>query len=651
MARLTSISAFAAGLVSVVAASESSNGDYVSFNFGKSLGSSFHGARGGSRPGKLHRRDSGSSDSALSVLKNEEVFYSVKLNIGTPPQDITVLFDTGSSDLWVSSNSNPFCEADGVNRRADLKSSSTYSVAPSTTIDGFEVAPTVDCAEFGTFNPNKSSTFRPQGNDTFMIMYGDGTFANGLWAKDTLSLDGHDISNLQFAVANMSDSDVGVLGVGLTGLESSADPFDDEPSQYPNFPVVLKQNNVISKMAYSLYINSLDAEAGSVLFGAVDHSKYTGGLYTIPLVNALAQYFVDEILEFDVTVQGLGIESKKNCFQKTLTTAQFPALMDSGTTLIYIDPDLADAIADSLGATMSDDYELYTFECPAKDDDTQLVFDFGGFQITNPLSNYVLETDDEKVCGLGVVPSYSNILGDEFLASAYVVFDLENLELSIGQANLNPGPEDIEPIISTVPGAQKAPGYSSTWTFNFPSGYSDDLYSATDYSDDSYSATDYSDDSYSVTDYSDEYSDFSYTTPYNYSDYSYTMSEDDSLFTDLWFIFNTYNATEVTRNIFTTSLNCTATLSNRTWPFTASATSTGRLVSGNWNLTASVTTATGTLQTSSAISDGSSSALSSSGSTSTTSSEALQTGGSPALTYTDFGLLSSVFGVLLALIW
>ncbi|KAJ3502036.1 hypothetical protein NM208_g16809 [Fusarium decemcellulare] len=67
----------------------------------------------------------------------------------------------------------------------------------------------------------------------------------------------------------------------------------------------------------------------------------------------------------------------------------------------------------------------------------------------------------EPACMFGIAPSPSStsILGDTFMRSAYVVFDLENNEVSLAQSNFNATGSDIVEIGSgdgAVPAATGA---------------------------------------------------------------------------------------------------------------------------------------------------------------------------------------------------
>lgn len=213
-------------------------------------------------------------------------------------------------------------------------------------------------------------------------------------------------------------------------------------------------------------MNATDASYGNILFGAVDHAKYSGQLYTVPLLNPDSKEYPHPV-EFDVTLQGVGLTNGSSKY--TFTTTPIPALLDSGTTLMYLPYQLADEIAQTLGGEYSEDIGYYVIPCPSADDDSKLVYDFGGFNIATNLSNYMLGTvdgfSDDSQCALGILPSdVEAILGDVFLVDAYVIYNLDDYEVSLAQASYDNAKEDIEIITSTVPSATKAPRYSSTWS-------------------------------------------------------------------------------------------------------------------------------------------------------------------------------------------
>ncbi|KAK6454021.1 aspartic peptidase domain-containing protein [Scheffersomyces xylosifermentans] len=204
-----------------------------------------------SRNSAVSKAEGDASGTEEVSLSNQRQFYVANLAIGTPPQNVQVLLDTGSSDLWVMSAENPYCQSNG----------------------GF-----IDCSQYGTFNEKTSSSFKPSTND-LNIQYMDGTFAEGIFGQDTVSLgNGFSLDGATFAVATNSTSNVAVFGIAFQGLESTS-------NQYTNLPAQMKQDGFINKVAYSLYITSQEDSTGSILFGGIDHAKYSGDLVSIDVTK------------------------------------------------------------------------------------------------------------------------------------------------------------------------------------------------------------------------------------------------------------------------------------------------------------------------------------------------------------------------------
>ncbi|AQZ14900.1 MKC7 (YDR144C) and YPS1 (YLR120C) [Zygosaccharomyces parabailii] len=510
---LTTLSALSALVAGSSTGSSSSTSATPSADSVAPIKLAFEKSHGSSYEKSTHER----GDVEANVT-NQQTFYSVQLAVGSPGQNITVLLDTGSSDLWVTGKGNPYCKSNSKsksktksktqsktqskNKRDELQSllsllsalEPTTTLEPTGSVSGSDIpywswsgiptgsgsgsaAPavsvtptaTMDCS-LGTFDTSKSKSFKSN-HTSFYITYGDLSFASGIWGTDHIGLGNVTLANVSFAVANKTNSSVGVLGLGLPEDESTYSTDSSQKSssryEYYNFPSVLKQNGLIQKTVFSLYLNSSNSSYGNILFGAVDHSKYSGQLYTVPLLNPDTKSYPHPV-EFDVTLHGVGFTNGTS--KSTFTTTPIPALLDSGTTLMYLPSELAEQIADKLGGQYDDDIGYFMIPCPSDDDDSKLVYDFGGFEIATNLSNYVLQSSDtsyaeDTQCVLGILPSdVEAILGDVFLVDAYVVYNLEDYEISLAQASYDNKKEDIELVTSKVPSATKAPGYSSTWS-------------------------------------------------------------------------------------------------------------------------------------------------------------------------------------------
>lgn len=498
--KLSSLLFGVSGAVAVGEVSEK----YVKLDFDKYYGVTFADAQKGKRVAdvSLFKRANGFEDVQIT---NQNSFYSVTLEVGSPAQKVVVLVDTGSSDLWVTGSTNPYCvgSSSSLLRRRDVEEDKTTSTlqpgvtAAATLVSdihddglwdwltgggrattrtatqaaqpvatGSTPRATIDCSRYGTFDVSKSSSWTSN-NTGFMIQYGDTTFASGVWGQDQLHLSDLNVTGLSFAVANRTNSTVGVLGIGLPALEVTYSGRNSasgvKPYQYANFPMVLVNSGAIKKNAYSLFLNNASAEYGSVLFGAVDHSKYSGPLVTVPMVNTYAAQGFKNPIQFEITLSGLGITMDGT--NTTITTTKIPALLDSGTTLSYFPEPIVEAIMNEVGASYSSNAGYYVFDCPNNIDDYNIVFDFSGFQISASIANFVIGSNGRS-CILGILPQSNGgaILGDSFLNSAYVVYDLEEYQISLAQADFSGGSEDIEIISDSVPSAVSAPQYSNTWS-------------------------------------------------------------------------------------------------------------------------------------------------------------------------------------------
>ncbi|CAK47205.1 hypothetical protein AnigIFM60653_004168 [Aspergillus niger] len=374
---------------------------------------------------RSRRKRSTASADLVNLATN--LGYTMNLTLGTPGQEVSVTLDTGSSDLWVN----------GANS----------SVCP--------------CTDYGSYNSSASSTYTFV-NDEFYIQYVDGSEATGDYVNDTLKFSNVTLTNFQFAVAYDGDSEEGVLGIGYASNEASQATVGG--GEYTNFPEALVDQGAINWPAYSLWLDDLDEGKGTILFGGVNTAKYYGSLQTLPIVSIEDMY-----VEFAVNLTAVHLEKNGNSVSVNNSATQFPipAVLDSGTALTYIPTSAAASIYEAVGAQYLSEYGYGVIECDVKDEDFTFLFDFGSFNMSVDISEMILEASsdmtDMNVCtfGLAVIENEA-LLGDTFLRSAYVVYDLGNNEISLAKANFNPGEDHVLEIGTGSDAVPKATGATAT---------------------------------------------------------------------------------------------------------------------------------------------------------------------------------------------
>ncbi|XP_017488763.1 PREDICTED: lysosomal aspartic protease-like [Rhagoletis zephyria] len=348
----------------------------------------------GSQVAVLRRKYNSSFVVTTEQLSNyvDDQYYGA-ITIGTPPQSFQVLFDTGSSNLWVPG-------------------------APCASTDQA-------CQDHNTYNSNISSTYQPNG-ESFAIQYGTGNLT-GYLVADTVSISGLAITGQTFAVATSEpgntfvDSEFdGILGMGYQtiSVDNVLPPFYNLYSQ-----------GLIDSPVFAFYLtrNGTSLQGGELTLGGIDTNHYSGELTYVPVtIEGYWQFNMDSV----------SIDGTNACLDCS-------AIADTGTSLLAVPSSLLENIQNAIGAVYSEGE--YLVECAALSSLPIISFTIGGTTFNLTSSQYIIETEDENddiVCMSAFEDAGTNfwILGDVFIGQYYTVFDMGNNRVGFATAALNGTP-------------------------------------------------------------------------------------------------------------------------------------------------------------------------------------------------------------------
>jgi len=367
-------------------------------------------------------------------LTNELLLYFINVTIGTPPQGpFSLQLDTGSSDIWL----------------------------PATDADVCQQEP--EACQFGAYDQSLSTSYQDPNYGQFQIRYVDGSQIEGDYVSDVLNIGSTTLTNLTMASATVASRGIGIMGIGYNAGETGVQTWDFE---YPNIISVLKNQGFINTLSYSLWLNDLDANTGSILFGGVDTDKYHGDLVSLPVQ---IDSRTGNLTSFTVAWTGLTITGGGTTSNLSPSNPQ-PAILDSGTTDLYLPDDIANDIFNGVGVITDEAYGNVV-ACSLANDDLTFSFTFGGeggAVVNVSLADFVTPLfttdgtqptfrDGTPACAFGIDAAQGNpiLFGDAFMRSAYVVYDLENNEIGIAQTSFNSTSSNVKAFESGsgIPGA------------------------------------------------------------------------------------------------------------------------------------------------------------------------------------------------------
>jgi cathepsin D len=315
----------------------------------------------------------------------ESQFYG-PITIGTPPQNFKVVFDTGSSNLWVPSQTCPWSD--------------------------------VACDLHNRYDSTKSSTYVKNGT-AFAIQYGSGQCA-GFLSVDTVSVGGVEVQHQKFgeATAEPGLSFVVAQFDGLLGLAFESISVDHVTPFWYN---VISQG-VLAQNIFSFYLtNQANSNSASVLtLGGVDKAKMSGPTTWVNLTSTTYWEF---------QVDGISAAGK------SYATSGTPAICDSGTSLIAGPMLTVTNLNTALGAVPTGSGPAIFPSCNVTSSLPNVVVSIGGQPFTLTPNDYVIQETilGQTACLSGFMgidlPAKLGplwILGDVFIRKYYSSFSFDN---------------------------------------------------------------------------------------------------------------------------------------------------------------------------------------------------------------------------------
>ncbi|KAK8198223.1 aspartic peptidase domain-containing protein [Phyllosticta capitalensis] len=341
--------------------------------------------------------ESGKSGEVPSEDIQHDAMYLSTVGIGTPAQNVSLDFDTGSADLWVWSTELP----------SSVQSSGKHNI----------------------FDPSKSSTYKKLDGYTWKIQYGDSSSASGDVGTDNVDLGGLTIKNQGIELAKqLSTQFEQGDGDGLLGLAfGSINTVQPKAVATPVENLITQQDIPKESELFTAYLgswrdtNEADKGESFYTFGYIDQD-------TLKAANASEPHYVDvdssqgfwQFQSTSATVNG-----------KTITRSGNTAIADTGTTLALIDDSTLEQIYAAIpGSKYDNTQQGYVYPSDTAVDKLPVVtFAVGDKQFT-------VQKEDLGFADAGNGMVYGgiqsrgdldfDILGDTFLKGIYAIFDQGN---------------------------------------------------------------------------------------------------------------------------------------------------------------------------------------------------------------------------------
>merc|ERR1719272_52868 len=328
------------------------------------------------------------SPAKVPIKNLENAQYYGEIQIGTPGQPFTVVFDTGSSNLWVPASN---CTQKG-------------------------------CKKKHKYTAAKSSSYKADGR-IFYNRYGSGP-VSGFLSNDQVQVGDLEVTDIAFAEITDASGLGPAFAVGqfdgILGMAWDTISVDHLETVFGK----MIDEKLVDQQIFAFYLSSEahpplpPLHQGELIIGGIDSSHYTGELTYEPLTSETY---------WEITMKGMSLGTKS-------ITNNYKAVLDTGTSILAGPKADVAAVAKLVGAKPFLNGE-YTVPCKSVSTLPVLNVQIGARTYSIKPEDYIIN-DENEIClfgmtGIDIPPPNGPlwILGDVFIRQYYTVFDWGNKRL------------------------------------------------------------------------------------------------------------------------------------------------------------------------------------------------------------------------------
>ncbi|KAJ1994065.1 aspartic proteinase precursor [Coemansia spiralis] len=397
-----------------------------------------------------------------------DTYYYGVISVGTPGQNFTVTFDTGSANLWIP----------GV--RCTSKA----------------------CLQHNRYDHDLSATYQPL-NGQFAIQYGTGE-VRGFTSQDTVKVGGITIKGQPFAETTSEDEVFELPDTEFDGLFGLAFKSLSSGGLVPPMTKMIEEA-LVDEPVFAFALSQGHRSFGELLLGGYNELHYKGDLRWMRVTRAkywqvtmegvwygdgkfnllslskdrdIASIPLDMVLSptieapprdqwhkarLDEANEAARKKSRKKIKEedeemeldrkrthpptdnspkiKKLvptvdnTSPETSAILDTGTSFLLGDPSTIQLISRIIGA----DFRTGDMPCSRLQELKSIWISLGGYKFEVAPEHYVYRDPEKRTCSSAWVPSYDSpfwVLGDSFLRAYYAVFDMKDKKVGLAPINM-----------------------------------------------------------------------------------------------------------------------------------------------------------------------------------------------------------------------